>query len=121
MEHAMDYELMQERGQRCVCKHCGSALELRMVIFCQYGGQGLELFCPICERIEYGIEPEVYRLAKEFVEGYEFNYYLDMAEDERNRQLNIAKVSEMFGWLLDRLMLCDEYGMQENFRLLYKE
>ncbi len=109
-----DNDTLLERSKRCVCKHCGSALEVRMVIFCQYGGQGLELYCPACERLEYGIDPEVYQLAKEFVENYEFNYYLDMAEGERNKQLNIAKVGEIIGWLLNRLALYDENGLQKE-------
>ena len=41
-----DYEEMKAREKRCVCRQCGSELEIRMIIFCQYGGQGLELILP---------------------------------------------------------------------------
>lgn len=46
-----DYEEMNARQKRCVCRQCGRELEIRMIIFCQYGGQGLELYCPVCQRI----------------------------------------------------------------------
>lgn len=120
MEKQQDFVTMGLRSKRCICRHCGSKLEIRMIIFCQYGGQGLELYCPKCERIEYGIEPEIYQLAREFAEDYQFNYYLEMAEDERSYQLNIAKIGELFGWLFNRLKLCDGDGFTADFKPFIK-
>ena len=79
-------EKMLARSERCVCSGCGSRLELHMVIFNQYGGQGIELYCPKCQKIEFGVEAEIYKFAKEFVEGYEFNYFPDMAEGEKTHR-----------------------------------
>jgi len=115
------YEELKDRSKRCVCRHCGSALELKLIIFCQYGGQGVEIFCPQCQRIEYGIEPEIYHLAKEFIEDYDFNYFVDMAEDERNKQLNTAKIGEIFGWLFDRINLCDEKGLTDRYSAIEEQ
>ena len=50
---------------------CG--LRWQMIIFCQYGGQGLELYCPVCQRIEYGVEKELFALANKFIKETEFN------------------------------------------------
>ena len=116
-----DYEEMQNRQQRCVCRQCGSKLEIRMIIFCQYGGQGLELYCPVCQRIEYGVEKELFDLAGKFMAETEFNYFLDMPEDKRSLELNTAKVGELFSWLFRELKLCDENGLTEKYQSLQKE
>lgn len=112
------YDDLTKRQQRCVCRQCGSPLEIRMIIFCQYGGQGLELYCPKCERIEYGIEKELYTLADQFISDNEFNYYVDMAEDERNLQLNRGKIGEIFAWLFKNIALLNEAGLTDGAKEL---
>lgn len=119
-----EYEKLRERENRCVCRQCGSRLEVRLIIFNQYGGQGLELYCPNCRRIEYGVEPEIYALAKQFVEENEFNYFLDMAEDERNFMLNVSKVSEIIAWVFREIEICDSNGISkigQQIPFLYHE
>ena len=91
---------MIERRTRCVCKMCGGALELRLIIHNQYGGQGLDLYCPTCDKVEYGVEPEIYEISKAFVDTFEFNYYMEMEENKRNYQLNISKICEITNWIL---------------------
>lgn len=86
---------LRERREKCVCKMCGGRLEIRLIIHNQYGGQGLDLYCPHCDRVEYGVEPKIYQIAKTFVERFEFNYFTDMEENNRNTQLNIAKVCDI--------------------------
>lgn len=98
-----EYKNLQKRKEKCICKSCGSKLEIRLIIYNQYGGQGLDLYCPNCGRVEYGVEEEVYRLAKSFVDTFEFNYYTEMEENERNYQLNIGKVSEIVSWLFKNI------------------
>lgn len=88
------------RRENYVCKMCGGPLEIRMVIYNQYGGEGLDLYCPHCKRIEYGTTPEIYEKAKKFVDRFEFNYFTDMEENERNYQLNISKVCDIAEWFL---------------------
>lgn len=89
---------IQERAECCVCKFCGGSLTPKFIIFNKYGGQGMECFCENCQRIEYGVEPEIYRLAEYFVDNFEFNYYLDMEENETSFQLNVAKICEILSW-----------------------
>lgn len=119
-----EYEKLKEREKRCVCRQCGSRLEVRLIIFNQYGGQGIELYCPNCRRIEYGTEPEIYALAKQFVEENEFNYFLDMAEDERNVMLNVSKVSEIIAWVFREIEIYDSNGVSkigQRIPFLYHE
>lgn len=107
-----DQALLQARSQRCVCKHCGGQLTTSLVIYDIYGGVGVELYCPHCEKNDYGIEPELYALAQYFVENFQFNYFLDMEENDLNEQLNIAKVADIMSWLLKTLGLLDQNGLK---------
>lgn len=103
-----------ERSERCVCKMCGGKLEPKIVIYNKYGGSGLELYCPTCGRIEYGTEPEIYRLAKEYVEQVEYDYFVEMEADERHKQLNIAKVCETLSWVLKKIDVMDSKGVHKD-------
>lgn len=100
-----------ERSERCVCRMCGGPLEPKIVIYNKYGGSGLELYCPHCGKIEYGTEPEIYRLAKDYVENVEYDYFVEMEADERHKQLNISKVCETLSWAFKKLEVMDSKGM----------
>lgn len=118
MQLKNDEIMILERQKRCVCKMCGSKLEIRMIIYNQYGGQGLDLYCPNCKQIDFGVEPEIYALAESFVDDFEFNYYTDMVEDKRNRGLNIGKVCDISVWLLKKWGLLDENGIKQDSLVL---
>lgn len=103
---------MKEREKRCCCKQCGGALEIRVIIFNKYGGAGAELYCPACEKIEFGTEPEIYRAAKTFVDEFGFNHFLDLEENERTYMLNIAKVCDILGWGCKEWGILDKKGLK---------
>ena len=113
MENSIGETLLIRR-EKAICKMCGSTLEIRLIIYNQYGGQGLDLYCPNCQRIEYGVDPKIYSMAKTFVDKFEFNYYTEMYEDTRNYQLNIAKICEISMWLLNYLNSTDQYGFLKD-------
>lgn len=98
-----DRERMVQRKKDCVCKYCGGPLEIRLIIHNQYGGQGLDLYCPGCDKIEFGIDPQIYEIAKKFVDTFEFNYYTDMVENQRNYQMNVAKIGEIGAWFIQNM------------------
>lgn len=104
---------MTERAKRCVCKLCGGKLEKKVVVYNKYGGSGLELYCPQCQKIEYGAEPEIFELASEFVESVEFDYFPDMEDGERHDQLNVAKVCDLLGWVYRNTGELDETGLHK--------
>lgn len=96
----MSTETLQERAKSCICKMCGGPIEVRRIVYNKYGGTGLELYCPTCERIEYGTQPTFFHYAKAFVEEIEFDYFTEMEEGLRHDQLNIAKVCEILSWMM---------------------
>lgn len=107
---------IEQRAARCVCKYCGHPLTVKFILFNKYGGQGRELYCDNCSRIEYGVEPEIYHLAARFVDELEFNYFLDMEENEAARQLNIAKAAEIMTWTFRQAGQLSKDGLNDALR-----
>ena len=87
-----------ERSQRCVCKYCGGSLEVRTIVFNEILDARTELFCTHCDRVEYGVEKEIYQSAEFFVDEMEFNHYPDLDDNQRRKQMNVAKVCEIMAW-----------------------
>ena len=91
-------KMLKARTRRCVCKYCGSRLRLKQLTFSEYDEARIEIFCKNCDRIEFGVEQEIYESAKYFVEQMEFNYYPDLDDTEQTERMNIAKVCEIMAW-----------------------
>ncbi|MGM9524984.1 MAG: hypothetical protein ACI3U1_01810 [Peptococcaceae bacterium] len=91
-------ETLKRRARRCCCKYCGGPLTLKRIIFNDFEDARIEIYCEHCERIEYGIEPEIYQSAQNFVDHLEFNYYNDLEQNARTRRMNVAKVAEIMAW-----------------------
>ena len=103
-------EELKNRSKRCVCKYCGGRLRVRMLDFGQIETANLEIFCESCDKIEYGVEPEIYHSAQYAVDILGFNAYQDRADNEQRRRLNIAKVCELLFWHDRELGILDQYG-----------
>ena len=69
---------LRERAKRCKCKYCGSELRLKQIIYDDTIDPRVEIFCNHCDRIEYGVEPEIYSMAKYFVDEIGFDHYPEM-------------------------------------------
>lgn len=114
-------ESLKKRTKRCVCKYCGGRLKLRRIIFSEYEDARIEIFCNDCDRIEFGVEPEIYASAKFFVENSGFNCFPDLDQNERTKKMTIAKVCEIMAWQDQNLGLLSAEGFQvplnmsENF------
>ncbi len=91
-------DLLKKRAGRCVCKYCGGQLRVRQIMFTSYEDVRIELFCKDCDRIEYGVEPEIYQSARCFVEEDAFNCYPDLDDSGKTKQMTIAKVCEIMTW-----------------------
>lgn len=91
-------EMLKRRAKRCVCKYCGQHLSLKRISFSEIEEARVEIFCPVCNRLEFGVEPEIYQSALYFVEEMGFNYYADMVQSEKTKRMNIAKVCEIMAW-----------------------
>lgn len=105
---------MHRRMEQCCCRMCGSPIQPKLIVYDRYGGHGIELYCEKCQKIEYGTEPEIYNLARDFVDSFEFNYFPDMEENRRSEQLNVAKICEIFAWLLEEIGLLGENGIKKE-------
>ena len=103
-------EHLAQRANRCCCKYCGGELELKMIVFASLKDAGVEIFCPHCNRIEYGVEPEIYRNARYFVENFKFNIYPEMEDTDNARKLNTAKICEILAWNDTQLGYLNDFG-----------
>jgi len=90
--------MLKKRREHCVCKFCGGKLKFKRIIFSNYEDARIEIFCSNCNRIEFGVEAEIYRSAKFFVEQTDFNYFPELDKNERTKQMNIAKICEIMNW-----------------------
>ena len=109
-----DHDQLVERSKRVVCKQCGGSLTTALIVYDIYGGAGEELYCPHCQKQEFGVEKEIYDLAEYYVENFQFNYFYDMEENDANLQLNISKVCDMISWVMKNIDSLDENGFKEN-------
>ena len=105
-------EELKERTERCCCKYCGGRLELRRILYGDLDNARIEIFCQNCDRIEYGVEKEIYHIAKYYVEELEYNAYPDLDYTERTRQMSISQVCDIVSWGCKNLSLLDSCGFK---------
>lgn len=91
-------ETLKKRKNRCVSKYCGGSLAIKRIMFSDIKDARIELYCDNCERIEYGIEPEIYQSACNFVDNLEVDFYDTLDNNDSKRLMNIAKVCEIMAW-----------------------
>ena len=109
--------MLIERSARCVCKYCGGQLRVRQIIFTEYEEARIELFCKDCDRIEFGVESEIYTNAQYFVEETGFNCYPDLDDNEKTKQMTIAKVCEIMAWENQNIGIMDNDGFNIPLKL----
>lgn len=103
-------ESLKRRTRRCVCKYCGGPLSIKRITFSDFEEARVEIFCEACDRIEYGVEPEIYRGAQNFIDAVEFQYYPDLEDNARTRRMNVAKICEIMAWGYRNAGLLDAEG-----------
>lgn len=110
MKPANRIDALKQRKQHCCCKYCGGLLEIRRVAFSEQDEARVELYCPQCQKIEFGVEREIYAAAEYFVEELEFQCYTDIDNPMLQKQMNIAKAAEIMAWGFTNLGYIDEDG-----------
>ncbi|MDO4280489.1 MAG: hypothetical protein Q4C56_02555 [Peptococcaceae bacterium] len=108
---------LQKRSERCVCKYCGGHLRVKSVVFNEIVDGRTELYCESCGRIEFGVEPEIYRCAKYYVDELDYNCYQDMDYSETTRQMSIARVSEIMEWVAINISIIGADGFTVPIKL----
>ncbi len=110
-------KLLEKRSDRCVCKYCGSRLRIKSIAFNEIVDGRSELYCDHCGRIEFGVEPEIYRSAKYYIDEFQYSCYPELEDTQATRQMSTAKVGEIMNWLVERLGLVDDEGFCVPLRL----
>lgn len=105
-------EMLKGRAKRCVCKYCGDRLRLKRIIFSDHEDARVEIYCDNCQRIEYGVEQEIYQSARYFVDELKFNCFPNQDDNQSTRRMNIAKVCEIMAWENKNLGLLDRDGFR---------
>lgn len=103
-------EELKKREKRCCCKYCGGKLEIRRIIFSKDEDARIELFCSQCDRIEFGVEPEIYALSVYFVDYLQFDHFPELDKNQQTRRMNIAKVCEIITWGVKNLGILSSSG-----------
>ena len=105
-------DMLKKRTERCVCRYCGKPLTLHRIVMSDVDAARVEIFCEHCDRIEFGVEPEIYQSAAYFVDEMDFNYYADLDECENTRKMNIAKVCDIMAWENKHLNILGKDGFK---------
>ncbi len=103
-------DMLKDRVNRCVCKSCGGALSLRQIDFNDFEEARIEIFCDHCDRLEFGIEPEIYASAQYYVDEFGINCYPDMGDNALTRKMSIANITEIMNWALQNLGYLNKNG-----------
>lgn len=103
-------QMLGRRAARCVCKACGNALEVRIISFGRISEANAELFCPVCNRLEFGTEPEIYHNAVSYVDVIGFDYFDSIEDPQEKRRRTIGKVCELMEWNNKKLGILDNDG-----------
>ena len=103
-------KILKGRAARCRCKYCGGRLEIRQIVFNSFEEARVEIFCADCDRIEYGVEPEIYEQAQYIVDELRFGETAVGGEDEMARRMQVAKVCDILAWGAKHWGILDEEG-----------
>lgn len=103
MQNEKRLEMLKKRVRRCVCKSCGGSLSLRQLDYNEFEDARIELFCDRCDRLEFGIEPEIYTSAQYYVDEYRVNLYPDMGNNQMTRRMSIANIADIMRWVLQNM------------------
>lgn len=78
-----------------VCSYCGGKLDIA-----QINGYN-HCVCNICSKIEYGVKPKIYNLAKRYMDERNFNYYNHLYDDkEYCKKLNMSILCSIVNFVI---------------------
>ena len=103
---------LKERLSHCCCRYCGGELILKSISAGKKDEGRIEIFCDNCNRIEYGVEQDVYKISEYFVDEMQFDYFNDLEEQTMKHRMNVAKVCDIIMWGLDNLGYTSNTGLK---------
>ena len=108
---------LKGRTKRCCCAYCGGELVLKKITIGSNDNGRIEIFCSNCQRIEFGVEKEIYQAADYYIDSLNFDYYLDLDDSERKERMNRAKVCEIIQWGCKNLGLLQKEGFVSEINI----
>ena len=105
------YEL-KVRTKNCCCRYCGGELKLRRILYGNVKEGRVEIFCNECNRIEYGVNKEIYHVVKYFEDEFQLNLYPANDDTVRTYQMNVAKLCDIMAWGCKNLGLLEYDGFK---------
>ena len=102
-KNSLRVNALRDRAKRCRCKYCGGKLRLKLFVYNKVIEPRVELYCETCERIEYGVEKEIYSLSKYYVENFKCDFYPDLDENILKERMNVGRICEIIIWALNGL------------------
>lgn len=109
--------MLKGRSKRCCCRYCGGALELKSILFSEFIEARVELYCPQCDRIEFGVEPQIYQSARYFAETVGYNCYPELDANESTKRMNIARLCDIMAWQDQHLGIITDEGFCHPVKL----
>lgn len=103
---------LRKRASRCVCRYCGEKLSLRKITYAAYDEAKIEVYCEKCARIEYGVEPEIYKVSEYFVDEIGYDHYPSIDPSVRKKRMNIAVICDILSWGFKNTGLLDKDGFK---------
>lgn len=100
------------RTKNCCCRYCGGDLKLRRILYGNVKEGRVEIFCNTCDRIEYGVNKEIYHVAKYFEDEFQLNLYPENDDTMRTYQMNVAKLCDIMSWGCKNLGLLEYDGFK---------
>ena len=100
------------RMKNCCCRYCGGKLKLKRIFYGNTKEGRVEIFCNECDRIEYGVDREIYLSAKYYVDEFGFNLYPGQEITQKLYQMNIAKICDIIAWGFKSFKLLDYDGFK---------
>ena len=110
---------LKKRANRCVCKYCGNHVSLRKITYAAYDEAKIDIFCEHCDRIEFGVEPEIYKIAEYYVDEMQYDHYPELDDSVRKRRMNISVICEILTWGFKNAGLLEKDGF--TVKLNYKQ
>lgn len=110
-------DMLKNRSKRCCCRYCGGQLEVKSIIFSDFIEARLELYCPLCDRIEFGVEPEIYASALYFAEAMDYTAYPELAANESTKRMTVARLCEIMTWQDRHLGILNDEGFMVGVRV----
>lgn len=85
-------------------------MSLRQIDFNDFEEARIEIFCERCDRLEFGIEPEIYTSAQYYVDEFEINFYPDMGNNAVTKKMSVANIADIMSWALQNMGYLNKDG-----------